>query len=67
MAYYTEDHLRVLQEALASGISEVSYEGKVVKYRSMSELEAAINRIQSHLAGRQVPRTIRFKTKRGLS
>lgn len=65
MSNYTEDHLRILQEALASGITRVTYEGKTVDYDTLDGLQKRINTVRAQLAGKQVPRTVRFRTGRG--
>jgi len=47
---YTQAQLDALRDAYASGVTEVSYEGKTVKYRSLAELEKAISTVANALA-----------------
>ena len=57
---YTEDQVRALRAALASGVLTVSYDGKSVTYRSIDELKAALAEIETARArengrrGRQI-------------
>ena len=46
---YTQTQLDALQEAMASGELEVSYDGRQVKYRSIAELQAAIKTVARNL------------------
>lgn len=46
---FTTTQLTALEEAIGSGELEVSYDGKTVKYRSMSELMKAYNMVRSSL------------------
>ncbi|MFN7224462.1 MAG: phage head-tail joining protein [Paracoccaceae bacterium] len=46
---YTQSHLDALREAYASGVTEVSYDGKTVKYRSLAELATAITTVAATL------------------
>lgn len=46
---YTQAHLDNLREMAASGITEASYDGKVIKYRSLDELLRAIATIERAL------------------
>lgn len=48
---YTQAHLDDLRAAYASGATEVSYEGKTLKYRSLKELAQAIATVEAALAG----------------
>lgn len=48
---YTETQLSALRTAYASGATEVSYEGKTIKYRSLKELGQAIARVEASLKG----------------
>lgn len=47
---YTQAHLDALREAYASGATEITYEGKTIKYRSLKELEQAIARVANSMA-----------------
>lgn len=46
---YTQSQLDALREAYASGVTEVSYDGKTVKYRSLAEIATAINTVANAL------------------
>lgn len=46
---FTTQQLQALQDALASGELEVQFDGKVVKYRSISELKQAIAMVTADL------------------
>lgn len=46
---YTQSQLDALREAYASGVTEVSYDGKTVKYRSLAELAQVINTVANAL------------------
>ena len=64
---YTEDQVRALREALASGVLTVSYDGKSVTYRSVDEIKTALTEIENaraREAGRQV-RQIRIVGNKG--
>lgn len=52
---WTQAHLAALEEAYASGVTEVTYDGKTVKYRSLAELAQAISAIRLALSP-EVPR-----------
>ena len=52
---YTPEHLQALREALASGEHRVTYEGKSIEYRSVSDLKAAIAEVEATLAREFVP------------
>ncbi|XAI95599.1 hypothetical protein [Nostoc phage Nsp-JY21] len=43
---YTQAHLDNLREMAASGVTEASYDGKTIKYRSLEELQKAIAMIE---------------------
>ena len=47
---YTPEHLLALREALASGEHRVTYEGKSIEYRSVSDLKAAIAEVEATMA-----------------
>lgn len=42
---YTQTQLDALREAYASGVTEVSYDGKTVKYATQAELAQAITTV----------------------
>lgn len=48
---FTSAHLAALDEAIASGATRVTYDGKTVEYRSLSELMAARATVQAQLTG----------------
>jgi hypothetical protein len=68
MTTYTEEHAQALREALASGEHRVSYDGKSIEYRSVSDLKAALMEVESVLArqlGISKSRQIRVNTAKG--
>jgi len=71
MATLTE--LQARREALAasraSGVARVSYDGKTVEYRSLAEIDRAIDVLDREIAtleGRRVIRQVRVTTSKGL-
>ncbi|MDD3028831.1 MAG: hypothetical protein PHS57_00915 [Alphaproteobacteria bacterium] len=46
---YTISQRDALRQAIASGVLRLSYEGKTVEYRSMSDLRAALNEVEQSL------------------
>jgi hypothetical protein len=61
------------REALAasrsSGVARVSYDGKTVEYRSLAEIERAIEQLDREIAtleGRRIVRHVRVTTSKGL-
>lgn len=65
--------LKTRREALAasrsSGVARVSYDGKTVEYRSLAEIDRAIEVLDREIAaaeGRVIIRQIRVTTTKGL-
>ena len=65
--------LRARREALAasrsSGVARVSYDGKTVEYRSLAEIDRAIDVLDREIAtleGRSIIRQVRVTTNKGL-
>jgi len=65
--------LQSRREALAasrsSGVARVSYDGKTVEYRSLAEIDRAIDVLDREIAaleGRSVIRQVRVTTNKGL-
>jgi hypothetical protein len=65
--------LRARREALAtqrsSGVARVSYDGKTVDYRSVAEIDRAIEALDREIAaaeGRRIVRQVRVETAKGL-
>jgi len=65
--------LRARREALsaqrASGVARVSYDGKTVDYRSVAEIDRAIEALDREIAtleGRRIMRHVRITTSKGL-
>jgi hypothetical protein len=65
--------LKTRREALAaqrsSGVARVSYDGKTVDYRSVAEIDRAIEALDREIAaaeGRRIVRQIRVTTAKGL-
>ena len=58
-----------LLAARASGVARVSYEGKTVEYRSLAEIDRAIEALEREIAaaeGRRSVRHLRVTTDKGL-
>lgn len=71
MATITE--LQTRREALlasrSSGVARVSYDGKTVEYRSLAEIDRAIDQLDRAIAaaeGRRIVRHVRVTTSKGL-
>lgn len=71
MISFTELHVR--REALilqrASGVARISYDGKTVEYRSVAEIDRAIEALDREIAsaeGRRMVRHIRVMASKGL-
>ena len=65
--------LKLRREALtsqrSSGVARVSYDGKTVDYRSVAEIDRAIEALDREIAaaeGRRIVRQIRVMTAKGL-
>lgn len=56
-----------LFNAYTSGTSSISHNGKTVTFRSMSDIKAAIDAIDSELGTKKKTRIIKTITHRGLS
>ena len=53
----------------ASGVARVSYDGKTVEYRSLAEIDRAIDELDREIAtleGRSIIRQVRVTTNKGL-
>lgn len=65
---YTTEHLDALRRALATGERRVSFGDKMVEYRSIEELQAAIRTVSAAVdraAGTRAPRQVRVTTNKG--
>ena len=69
----TTSDLRARREALSaqrsSGVARVSYDGKTVDYRSVAEIDRAIEALDRDIAtleGRRIVRHVRITTSKGL-
>ena len=69
----TISELRERRDALAaqraSGVARVSYDGKSVDYRSVAEIDRAIEAVDREIAvaeGRRIVRHVRITTSKGL-
>ena len=69
----TTSDLRGRREALSaqrsSGVARVSYDGKTVDYRSVAEIDRAIEALDREIAaaeGRRIVRHVRITTSKGL-
>ena len=58
-----------LSEQRSSGVARVSYDGKTVDYRSVAEIDRAIEALDREIAtaeGRRIVRHVRVTTAKGL-
>lgn len=58
-----------LSEQRSSGVARVSYDGKTVEYRSVAEIDRAIEALDREIAaaeGRRIVRQVRVTTAKGL-
>ena len=58
-----------LLAARSSGVARVTYDGKTVEYRSLAEIDRAIEAIEREIAaaeGRRILRHLRVTTDKGL-
>jgi len=69
----TASELRARRDALstqrASGVARVSYDGKTVEYRSVAEIDRALEALDREIAaaeGRRIVRQLRVTTTKGL-
>ena len=69
----TVAELRARRDALtaqrSSGVARVSYDGKTVEYRSLAEIDRAIEALDRDIAaaeGRRIIRHVRVTTAKGL-
>ena len=69
----TPSKLRTHRDALSaqcsSGVARVSYDGKTVEYRSVAEIDRAIEALDREIAGlegRRIVRHVRVTTAKGL-
>jgi hypothetical protein len=60
----TQAELDAIKKAYYQGVSEVSYNGRVVKYRSLAEMKRIIDDLERQL-GTSKTNTISFTTDRG--
>ena len=63
MMAYTLAQKSALEAAIASGATTVSYEGKSVSYRSLSEIRQVLAEVTAALAGSKPKRQVRMFTK----
>ena len=69
----TASELRSRRDALSaqrsSGVARVSYDGKTVEYRSVAEIDRALEALDCEIAaaeGRRIVRQLRVTTTKGL-
>jgi hypothetical protein len=58
-----------LSASRSSGVARVSYDGKTVEYRSLAEIERAIEQLDREITtmeGRRIVRHVRVTTAKGL-
>ena len=69
MSNYTTQHLKALEDALASGAKSVTYNGETIVYRDMNELRTAIttvrHAIEKQAGGSRPSRQVRFSSRGG--
>ncbi len=68
MTTYTLEHAQALREAIASGEHRVTYDGKTIEYRTVSDLKLALAEVEAGLAldsGKTKTRQIRVTTSKG--
>ena len=68
MTTYTLEHAQALREAIASGEHRVTYDGKTIEYRTVSDLKLALAEVEAGLAsdsGKTNTRQIRVTTSKG--
>jgi len=64
---YTDAHRDALLEAIASGVLRVSYDGRTVEYRSLTDLRATLREVDAALdPARRTIRQIRIAADKGL-
>ena len=56
---YTTTQRDALRQAIASGVLRLTYDGKTVEYRSMTELQTALREVEAGLAKEAGQKTIR--------
>ena len=62
-------HRETLLAQRSSGVARVSYDGKTVEYRSLAEIDRAIEALDREIAaveGRRIVRQVRVTTAKGL-
>ena len=68
MTTYTLEHAQALREAIASGEHRVTYDGKTIEYRTVSDLKLALAEVEAALAsdsGKTKTRQIMITTSKG--
>lgn len=64
---FTQAQLDALEEAIATGASECDFEGKQVKFRSLSDMYALRNRMRVALGQTTRTKRVRMKSYKGLT
>ena len=62
-------HRETLLAQRSSGVARVSYDGKTVEYRSLAEIDRALEALEREIAaaeGRRIVRQVRVTTSKGL-
>ncbi|WP_412506155.1 phage head-tail joining protein [Roseovarius sp. SYSU LYC5161] len=62
---FTQSQLDALKAAYASGVKTVQHDGKMVTYRSFTEMERAIERIEASLQAKPRREIRRIGTSKG--
>lgn len=60
----TTTQLQAIKDAYYKGVQSVTYKGRTVQYRSLSEMKRIIDELEREL-GTSKPRTVSFTTDRG--
>lgn len=64
---YTTAQRDALREAIASGVLKVSYDGRTIEYRSLSDLKAALRDVEAALdPSKRSVRQVNFIASKGL-
>lgn len=57
---YTQEHVDALKEAIALGATEVTHNGKTVKYRSLTEMRSVLRSMEADLQASSQSRAPRY-------
>lgn len=63
---FTQAQVDALKDAIASGALEVEHNGKKVRYRSLSEMEATLKKMEESLGTRRKVNRLNLYSDKGL-